>query len=287
MFKRFMHSLKHKETIRIGDLIIAPNVFSRPPSIPWGILLFLISVVLLCSGGWFILIPLGILIPLVFLSIGTLYGGHIALHLSSIIAKLRIHGQLEILSTTPSGIIGTLWATTNAIYHSRRSLKQLKETAQRFYLIALVLISIYISLNFLAGILNGVELSRMAKTITNAVPTLLFISALYIDLLQSIILGCIVGMLIPIFTRSQLDSNALSFLVYFTSQLVYYVTFSMLAFWLLPQLLDTQPTYLRAIIQFVMFFSIREFLIISLWHLLARKIGSDIPEMNTITGITS
>lgn len=282
-----MLSLKRKETIRIGDLVIAPNVFSHASSsIPWGVLLFIITVIALCSGVWFILIPLGLLIPFAFLGIGTLYGGNIALRVSVTLSKARSQGYLDLLSTAPSGLIGALWATVSAVYHSRQSLKQFKETTQRFYIIALGIIVIYITLNFLAGIVDGVELSRMTKTITNAIPTLLFISALYIDLLQSIILGCIVGMLIPTITHRQLDSNALTFLVYFTAQLIYYVLFILIAFFLLSQLLDSQATYIRAIVQFAIFFSVREILIASLWHLLAHKISSNIEEINTTVGIT-
>lgn len=285
MFKRFMLSLKHRDTIRIGDFIIAPNVFNRPPTVPWGIMLFLVSVVLICSGGWLFLIPFALLIPLLFLSIGTLYGGNIAVHISTSVSRARSKGHLEILSTTPTGIAGSIWATTSAIYHSRQSLKQLKETAQAFYTIASILITIYITVNFIAGIFTGIEFMRMVRTVTNTIPTLLFIGALYIDLLQSIILGCLIGMLVPTYTRNQLDSSAVSFLLFFTIQILYYTAFILIAFWLLPQIIDWHSNALRALVQFVFFFIVREFLISYLWHLLAVRMSSDTHELGAIVGI--
>ena len=282
MFGRYIHKIKRTKPIYIGNAILLPNVVGSVSRMPWGMIAFVIVLAFICSGQWFLLFPMALFSPLVLLSVGILYGSNNATLISSTLTKARMQGQYDLLGVTPLGHVGYGWAVVSAVYHSRQSLRQLKDTTRTFYNIAIIVLLVYIGFNLMSMIIFQSGITLFTTLMADTIPTLLFVVSLYIDLIQSTILGCIMGLLIPTYANGHLDANAMAFTAFIALQMLFYAGFALIAFWLLPLIIASDNGIIFALIRFVIFVLFRDILMMILWRIVARRMSTDLTELNHI-----
>ena len=283
MFGYYIHKIKRTKPIYIGNTIILPNVVGSVSRIPWGMIVFVIVLAFICSGQWFLLFPIALFSPLMLLSVGLLYGSNNAILISSTLTKSRMQGQDDVLGVTPLGHVGYGWAIVSAVYHSRQSLRQLKDTTRTFYNIAIIVLLVYIAFNLSSMVIFQSDMSLFNILMADTVPTLLFVLSLYIDLIQSTILGCIMGLLIPTYANGHLDAHAMAFTSFIAIQILFYAGVVLIAFWLLPLILTSASGIIFALIRFIIFVVLRDILMMILWRIVARRMYTNVTELNYVT----
>ena len=115
-------------------------------------------------------------------------------------------------------------------------------------------------------------------------PLLSLFIALYLDIVQSIITGCIIGMLAAAYTRERLAARSLAAGLFLAAQLIFNAFVVFVVFGLLPRL----PNAVVASISFLLiFFITRETMIFFLWRLLARRLGIPASELSRAVEVYS
>src|SRR5262249_53321969 len=103
------------------------------------------------------------------------------------------------------------------------------------------------------------------------------ICLIYIDHIQSIVLGSLIGMLIPSFAQRRIDAQLSTFGVYLLLQMLSYLAAWLIGLVILPAIYDEAANGLAqiclAISQIVVFYSIREAIITILWHRLVERLN--------------
>lgn len=145
--------------------------------------------------------------PFFLLICGLVYGLECAVRVSQLILVERKNNTFELLSLSPSGALAACWAIcTSSLYH-KRQFERLRDIVQISTQIAVAVFSVAL---VLAG---GVALSILLSDSPLPLPMMLpilngiaIISLIYVDYVQSTVMGCMVGLMIPTFSSSVVDS---------------------------------------------------------------------------------
>jgi hypothetical protein len=236
-------------------------------------LLFPVSVLIFCWLGTLLLdfeylsgFPLLVLILL--LNTGVYVVPWVA-SVSGSIAKAHEKRTLDPLSVTPPGSVGTIEAFCGAALHRNEAITWInffrKLIIGIFLIIILMMVMVAVLRQRVFDLLPFVRLSLDVVTLA---------AAAYIDHVQTVVLGCLIGMLVPMH-RSSADAPVLAVLAFVTLQTVVLVSSLLAVLVGVPALLQAPPAagwlveISSPLLSLVVFCGIREACNAALWRQLA------------------
>lgn len=203
------------------------------------------------------------LTPLIIVS-GAVYGMGWAVSISGKIAEDQQRNIFDIFSVTPSGALGTSWAIALSSMYYNQSFKRLNTSNTwfaRLILLAPFLFILWISL-------------------APSAASIFFLTAIYIDYFQSIVLGGLIGMVAPTYATNRLDSRLLAFGIYALLQSVVYVAFLMAVLFILPNtyrlfnLSGWLADWSSPLVAVTILYLIREGIILAVWYSLLGRLNA-------------
>jgi hypothetical protein len=129
-----------------------------------------------------------------------------AVTISGTIAREREAGMFDLIALSPEGGLGASWAICTASVHRNQSLQQIQSPMSWLVRLGFTLLVLASLGNFVEPLVPlGVDLAM--GTIIPLVYLFTLAGALYVDHMQSVAMGSLIGMLIPTYTRSRIDAG--------------------------------------------------------------------------------
>lgn len=148
-----------------------------------------------------------LIMPFFLLICGLVYGLECAIRVSQLILVERKNNTFELLSLSPSGALAACWAIcTSSLYHKRQfeKLRDIVRTSAQIAIAVFLVVAVLLGGMALSIILSDAPLELpMIMPLLNASAIVVLI---YVDYVQSTVLGCAVGLMIPTFGSSVIDS---------------------------------------------------------------------------------
>lgn len=198
------------------------------------------------------------------------------IHISMSIAKEHEHETFDQLSLPPAGALGVSWAFASASIHRNDTFGWI--SSLRMWSMAgigMIAFSVLFTSVFAP---TGPDITQFLLIFVQVV-SLLTLS--YLDHVQSIVQGCLVGMLTPTFVFRRLDVRFLCILGFLASQVAIYVVWILIGFVALPFIINTLnlsgwfTDVSLTLLRVALFYSLREGMIILLWRLLIGRLNAD------------
>jgi hypothetical protein len=232
-----------------------------------------LALVLLIYGV--VLLPLSVLM---FSGIG--YGIYGALTIATHLAQEHRHGRYELLQLTPAGAILIDVVVSAGCLHRRNRFQQVHK------LVRFTAYSLLIALSLVAGFIwlsltyNPSGSSNNEAVVQQVFPIILFLlgacAAFYIDHIQTIITGCLVGMLTPYYTQSALEVRVMLVVLFAAVQMGVYGLSLAIVLIVSPviqhSIVDMPLAYVLTMMSAIgIFYTVRESVIRVLWRFLLRQ----------------
>lgn len=211
-----------------------------------------------------------------------------AINIGGTIARERESGMFDLIALAPDGGIGASWAICTASIHRNQSLQQIQSPMSWIVRLGFTLLVLASLGNFVQPLVPD-EADGALLTIIPLLYLFTLAGALYVDHMQSVAMGGLVGMLIPTYTRSRIDAGFGALIVFLFFQVITYVVTLLVGFSLVPNLMmragvtPTAAAIALPIIRLVIFFAIREAMISGLWRILVERLNVAASEMVYIT----
>lgn len=181
----------------------------------WWALASVLLVLAVMATGSIVTVVIGVmamavLLPVVFLLMsGTLLGGYNAWQTSALVSEYRQKGWHNTLATTPDGWLGSVWTTMLGVLHRAERITQAYKVVR--YVVVFGLVTMGMS-TFMVGIsvrsmADSVRHGASEELIIAVLPLLLMFIILYLDFIQGVILGGMVGILVGNVTLDPIDAR--------------------------------------------------------------------------------
>jgi hypothetical protein len=212
-----------------------------------------------------------------------------AINIGSMIAHEREAGMFELVSLSADGGIGASWAICTAAIHRNQSLQQIQSPMSWIVRLGFTLLL----LSSLGNFVEPLVPSDADMPMLTLIPLLYLFTlalALYIDHMQSVAMGSLIGMLMPTYTRSRVDAGIGSLIVFLLLQVTTYVLTLFIGFSLIPSLLGSlavsavAASILLPILRLAIFFVIREVIVNGLWRVLVERLNIASSESQAMMG---
>jgi hypothetical protein len=229
---------------------------------------------LACGGIWMLLIPMELPVPIfVLTAMVTLSSCYVVVWVSRIastIAADRERSTYDQVSVSPSGALGTSWAVCGAILHRDDALGWIDPLRKLLSgLLMFILLMVLLTTAFRE---NSPELSHFLRFLLDII---LLAIVSYVEHVQAVVLGSLVGMLMSTFSRRQADVRIGGVIVFLTIQgvtlLVGLLAGTALTLWYT----DSSSILLGLLV----FYLIREAVIVAVWRLLAHQLNTNLAEL--------
>jgi hypothetical protein len=211
-----------------------------------------------------------------------------AVTISNTLAREREAGMFELVALSPDGSLGASWAICTAAIHRNQSLQQIQSPMSWIVRLGFTLLILSSLGNFVEPLVPPSADAGML-TVIPLVYLFTLAGALYVDHMQSVAMGSLVGMLIPTYTRSGVDAGVGALIVFLMLQVATYVLTLLIGFSLIPNLLENlnfSPTLIAVILptsRLLIFGVIREVMISILWRALVERLNIAASEMVYVT----
>lgn len=263
-----------------------------------GFLLALVGVVVIFGlpvllMGVTILVFLTIFVayPFIVLSSSTAYGLAAANHISDSIAVEKTQGRYVFMALTPYGRIGTAWAMTSITLHTHPSLQAIRHNLLRSYAFLGLFVGFCFGIPWVGALLFSLVTGEMLITLSATfwmLDLLVVIVIVYVDYLQSTVIGVLLGMLMPEMAKTRLDIRNLTTSTFMILQLSAYIFIAIVCGFGLPHLYQMAdwpllPTLPVACL--VVFYAVRDLLITVLWLMLAWHTNARLDEVEVVTRV--
>lgn len=223
--------------------------------------------------------------PIAFLMLnGSIFGLKIAILTSGIIVKTRLREQYALFGATPPGRLGAEWLLCAGCAHRNDLLRQTHTMLRVLLLLVLIVVVGVTGILILTASINR-DYSQVIEQVWSTLSTILmlagFATVAYVDHVQSILVGGLLGIFISGMTRNNFDARFWPALIYVALQAFVYLTVYALWMNVLPDLFTTLRLTgpLSDVGQFacclVIFYSLRELMIRALWKQIVQRTGAD------------
>jgi hypothetical protein len=280
LFRRMLRS--QPGGVRILDEAFILRFMSRLMSLVLIVAVFALAPIILTS-------ILGA--PILMLLIIQAFGIRYAVNVGSAIASEQERGTYELTSLFPQGALGANWMMGSGCLHKGSSFVWLQGAVRLVlgFLITVLVVGYVVAIIIMISEYMG---SSLARTSVTAFITLSnyasLVAAFYFDYVQSVVLGSLVGMIVPIYVHNRFDARLWSLSSYMLLQLTVYLTTWLVGFVLLPEALERltlagwQVEISLPILRVAVFYFVREGIIAGLWHMLAQRLNAHSTEINLI-----
>jgi hypothetical protein len=211
---------------------------------------------------------------------GTVYSLIWAMQASSILAGNRQSETYDMLCVIPQGMFGVHWSVCTACMHRQNRLEQIHGLVRSILLVflGLVLVVTVFMLPHTSGETGRFAIAQANQGATSLVVLATATVLLYIDHVQSVVLGSLLGMLIPTYSNRRADAQLMTAAVYLLIQITTYVILGVLALNVLPALFrDVEGWFAsigRAMLLIPTFYMIRELVIRVVWQMLLERLNA-------------
>jgi hypothetical protein len=220
---------------------------------------------------------------------GTVYSLIWAMQASGILAGNRQSETYDMLCVGPQGALGVHWSVCTACLHRQNRLEQIHGLVRSILLVflGLVLVVTVFMLPHTSGETGRFAVAQANQGATSLVVLATAIVLLYIDHVQSVVLGSLLGMLIPTYSNRRADAQLMTAAVYLLIQVTTYVILGVLALNVLPALFRNVQGWIapvgQSLILIAAFYGVRELVIRVVWQMLLERLNaapSDLDELD-------
>ncbi len=243
----------------------------------------------ICSSAFFprqitaLAVAFFAIVPFVLLTFtfnGLIYGLVWGVRISSTIARASESTIFDVLSLSPPGALGAAWAMGTGCLYRNREFGDLN-FPETWTIRLFIIIFVSMAMGTFSGARRANELALPVM-----VYALVLIATFYLDDIQSIVLGSLMGMLTPFYARNRLDARLWTMGLYLLIQVATYLSAIIAGFVLLPALYEQigvdsilgEITF--PVLGFVVFCGVRELAISILWRNLIERLNADSSELN-------
>ncbi len=215
----------------------------------------------------------------------TLYSMIWAFRVSTAIAREYELETYDLLCMQPSGALGVGWALcTGNLYRSQffRGLRFVMPMISISVTLALV-IALAIPILLAISSDGQAETSQLLMTLVYALS--LAIAFFYIDHVQSLLLANLIGMITPTYIPDRLYAGLWAVSGFLTVQIAVYLLTLIASFIILPIFHSASMLHVSlifSILRLVIFYALREGIILVIWHLLAQRFNANPTELRTV-----
>jgi hypothetical protein len=196
--------------------------------------------------------------------------------------------MFELVSLSADGGIGASWAICTAAIHRNQSLQQIQSPMSWIVRLGFTLLLLASLGNFVEPLVPS-EADIAMQTLIPLLYLFTLSAALYVDHMQSVAMGSLIGMLMPTYTRSRVDAGIGSLIVFLLFQVMTYVLTLFIGFSLISSLLGSlavsavAASIILPILRLGIFYAIREAIINGLWRVLVERLNIAASEMVYVT----
>jgi hypothetical protein len=231
-------------------------------------------------------------VPFLFVLLnGSFFGLTWSIAISRTVVREQELGTHDLLSVSPVGALGARWLIGTGCLYRNRALPQANGIVRAILIIGfatLMVVALIMLLNIDPARSRSIANTERAQAMSMLIAATALIAALYIDHVQSVVLGSVIGMLAPSYANQRLDAIVWAAGLFLVLQVATYLIFWLAGMILLPVLLDKlQFTGIYAeistsILRLAFFYFLRERLITLLWHLLVQELNADTLELDFV-----
>ena len=215
---------------------------------------------------------------------GTLAGAIFATRISAAIARERDRGTLELLSMSPQGGFAATWAICTGCQYYDQTFKG--QGARRVWFARFIFVSVMTLSSLLALASPRVYGGRPIEALVLMLVGILVVSlAFHIDDVHSLVIGSLIGLLVPIIARNRFDSRLWALLTFLLVQIVAYTLTWVFGLLVIPQafenvgMTDFTLDTAAALAVLLVFFATREIVAQGLWLALRVLMNDDLDAM--------
>lgn len=218
-------------------------------------------IAVLFSGIWVFLVPF---LPLILLASGTVLAANCAVQISSAITFERERARYDVASVLPMGSTGASWLIARLIVQQIDLLERVHTLVSSFSLI------------FGLGVVGYFLMGGLGADVM--ILGVLGLSVLYVDFVQSILTGTVIGTSVATITVDRLGAVTTALLAFLMVQFLLYAVVAVLSFLILPLFVD----HLLVLngLRLLLLVSLREALLYGLWSWTAVRLDSTLAELN-------
>lgn len=213
--------------------------------------------------------------PVLLVLAGTYCSTIIAMRVSAAIANEHERGRYELISLAPVGSPGLDWRICNEVFQDSMTIRQIIEFVG--FVTGLMMV--------FSGLSVGMALF-FSDDFATIMPLVVLPLGLYFDVIQSTVIGFLIGMLVPTFAQERISARTTALGFTLTLAFLFYLTFGLLAFGVLPLIYNAPgilPGFILPLLQLLLFYALREGVITALWLLLAWQLGTDVRELKWVS----
>jgi hypothetical protein len=274
------HLARNEEKYFGGILLVMVIV-----SVFFGVLPLLWLIVGMVALGVFVLLPLTVLFA------STVYGGAITSHISDAIAEEKSQGRYVFMVLTPYGLAGTAWALGSITLHNHASLVSVRQTLEKvFSVIAMMMLLLITVVLAMMGMFAFAKQDSFIalETLLWLFDALVISVIILVDYGQASIIGALVGMLTPQFTKTRAETRAMAVSIFFSIQLLTTLVIVLLCGFLWVGVYDAfslplVPTFPVACL--VIAYLFREAVITALWVMFSWHSNTQLAELEFVTRV--
>lgn len=207
---------------------------------------------------------------------GTVYGLVWASNISHILMRMRAEGKYDLLRLSTSSELQLNWAICTGYLYRNQSFSRVHTQRARITQYMLM-IPAGLAMPLMLGIASENE-PYVLMILTTFVHAVVIALAYYLDYAQSVIIGGLLGMSVPSYVRTEFDARTLAAGGFLAVQIGSYGITWLIGFVVLPELYTAwhiSGSYAElslAVARLLVFYLVREALILGLWSLLLRQL---------------
>ena len=218
------------------------------------------------------------MMPILLGGSGLIYGIDCAVRVSQLITAERKNNTYELLVLCPQGALAVCWVMSTSLLFQNQQFSHLREIVRTSVRIAFAAIAVILLL--FMGISASIILSSSKLTLPIIMPLInaeAVVVLIYTEYVQSTVIGCLVGLLIPTFASGTIDSFLYAPAVFLLIKVGSYATSLLLGFNLLDstfQRADAQGIMvdiLLIVLRVVTIVVVQEVVIRLLWRMVIKR----------------
>lgn len=222
-----------------------------------------------------------VLMPVILVFTGLIYGIDSAVRVGGAIAKEHENDTFNLLSLFPGGALGASWVICTSALYRNRDFDRLHNIIRGTSIIALIIITIA---GVLSIALNSDRLSRVVDPdflrMVDLIELAIAVIAIYFEYVQSAVLGSLTGMFVPTYTENRVDTSLYAFGGFLLLQITTYFMAYLFGFVMLPTLYDRLTItggygeISLSLLRLALFFGVREIIITGVWRALTQRLNA-------------
>ena len=254
------------------------------------LVLFLIAFGLIVTDLWGLVILVAVSImfasPLIFLSFGFVAGSISSMRTNRLITLQYETNRYEQIGATARGAASIHWFGCLVSFRSSGALVSLRQVVRILSTLVILIVLVFGGFFYAALVFDQTSLTTPpAEFLANLVLVFSVALGLYFDFIQSILLGSLVGSIVPIWVRERFGSQGFTLILFWLFQ---FLSYGIIWAFVIDGLssiagqADSNAIILMHFFRLFVFFIVRDILIAILWMILSLSLRCSLKELTEI-----